>query len=80
MREPRAQAQAPESEGLDRRGGEVARDTPGEVWALDFPLETITDDRLLKLPDIVDEHTREALAILAGRRIDADELVATLDG
>jgi putative transposase len=33
----------------------------------------------LKLCNIVDEHTREALAMRVGRRCDADELTAILD-
>jgi putative transposase len=52
---------------------------PDEVWALDFQFDATTDGRVLKLLHVVDEHTREALAIEVARRIDADQLVATLD-
>jgi putative transposase len=34
----------------------------------------------LKLVNIVDEHTREALAMRVGRRCSADDLVTVLDG
>ena len=37
------------------------------------------DGRVLKLLNIVDEHTREALAVVAARRINADATAATLD-
>lgn len=49
------------------------------VWALDFQFDVTADGRVLKLLNIVDEHTREALAILVQRSIDADATVAALD-
>ena len=52
---------------------------PDQVWALDFQFDTTSDGRLLKLLHIVDEHTREALAIQVERRIDADHTVGVLD-
>ena len=36
---------------------------PNHVWALDFQFDTTVDGRTLKLLHVVDEHTREALAI-----------------
>ena len=59
--------------------GRLRASRPDEVWALDFQFDATTDGRVLKLLHIVDEHTREALAIEVGRSIDADQLVATLD-
>jgi putative transposase len=50
-----------------------------QVWALDFQFDQTADGRMLKLLNVVDEHTREALAIVAKRRIGADATVATLD-
>ena len=47
------------------------------VWALDFQFDQTADGRVLKL--LVDEHTREALAVVAARRINADATAATLD-
>lgn len=52
---------------------------PNHVWALDFQFDETADHRLLKLLNIVDEYTREALAIEVRRRIDADVTVAVLD-
>ena len=52
---------------------------PDHVWALDFQFDTTTDGRVLKLLHVVDEHTREALAVQVERRIDADHTVRVLD-
>ena len=52
---------------------------PNHVWALDFQFDQTADGRVLKLLNIVDEHTREALATVAARRINADATAATLD-
>jgi putative transposase len=52
---------------------------PDHVWALDFQFDQTADGRILKLLHIVDEFTREALAIECRRRIDADHTVATLE-
>ena len=52
---------------------------PGEVWALDFQFDSTTDGRQFKLLHVVDEHTREALAIVVDRSIDADGVVAALE-
>jgi putative transposase len=52
---------------------------PDHVWALDFQFDQTADGRILKLLHVVDEFTREALAIECRRRIDADHTVAVLD-
>jgi putative transposase len=52
---------------------------PDHVWALDFQFDLTADGRIVKLLHVVDEFTREALAIECHRRIDADKTVATLD-
>jgi putative transposase len=49
------------------------------VWAIDFQFDQTADGRILKLLHVVDEFTREALAIECRRRIDADKAVAVLD-
>jgi putative transposase len=49
------------------------------VWALDYQFDQTTDGRILKLLNVVDEHTREALTIEVNRRIDADTTVKVLD-
>ena len=53
---------------------------PNHVWALDFQFDQTADGRVLKLLNIVDEHTREALAIVVARSITADATTSTLEG
>jgi putative transposase len=52
---------------------------PDHVWALDYQFDQTQDGKRLKLLNVVDEHTREALTITVDRRIDADATVAVLD-
>jgi len=52
---------------------------PNEVWALDYQFDQTADGRILKLLHVVDEHTREALAVRCERRIDSDATVAVLE-
>ncbi len=56
-----------------------ARKPPRPPVALDFQHDATTDGRELKFLDVVDEFTREALAIEVDRTIDADETVAVLE-
>jgi putative transposase len=58
----------------------LAAEHPNHVWALDYQFDQTRDGRILKLLNIVDEHTREALTIAVDRRIDADTTVSVLDG
>jgi putative transposase len=60
-------------------GERLRAERPNHVWALDFQFDTTTDGRTLKLLHVVDEHTREALAIRVARSIDADHTVRVLD-
>jgi putative transposase len=57
----------------------LAAEHPDHVWALDYEFDQTTDGRTLKLLNVVDEHTRGALAIAVDRRIDADATVKVLD-
>ena len=61
------------------RADRLRADAPDHVWALDFQFDVTADGRIVKLLHVVDEFTREALAIECHRRIDADKTVATLD-
>ncbi len=49
------------------------------MWAIDFQFDTTADGRQIKLTNVVDEFTREALAMRVGRCCDADGLIAVLD-
>ena len=48
------------------------------VWACDFVSEKTHDGRALKLLTVVDEYTRECLAIVVARRITSHEVLMTL--
>jgi putative transposase len=58
----------------------LAAEHPDHVWALDYEFDQTEDGRRLKLLNVVDEYTREALAIQVERRIDADATVSVLEG
>jgi putative transposase len=57
----------------------LAAEHPNQVWALDYQFDQTQDGRRLKLLNVVDEHTREALTIEVDRRIDADATMKVLD-
>jgi len=52
---------------------------PNVVWAMDFQFDQTADGRTLKLLNVIDEYTRESLAIVVERAIDADGVVACLE-
>ncbi len=52
---------------------------PNVLWALDFQFDTLADGRTIKMLNVIDEFTRECLAIEVDRTIDADRVVAVLD-
>jgi putative transposase len=52
---------------------------PNHVWAFDFQFDQTADGRALKLLNVVDEFTREALEMLVERSIDADKAVSVLE-
>ncbi len=69
-----------------RRLGESTEDAdrlraerPNHVWALDFQADQTADGRQLRLLNVVDEFTREALAVECERSITAEATVATLE-
>ena len=49
------------------------------MWAIDFQWDQTADGHNLKLLRVVDEFTREALAIECERQIDADQTVSVLE-
>ena len=52
---------------------------PGHVWAFDFQFDQTADGKALKLLNVVDEFTREALVMHTARSISADQTVAVLE-
>ena len=62
-------------------GEQVRRaERPNHVWAVDFQFDATADGRMLKITNLVDEFTREALAGRVGRSCTADDLVGILEG
>jgi putative transposase len=53
---------------------------PNQVWALDYQHDQTADGRVIRLLNVVDEFTREALKMLVERSIDADRTVGVLEG
>jgi putative transposase len=60
-------------------GDRLRAERPDHVWAFDFQFDVTDDGRAVKLLYVVDEFTREALAMEAERRIDGDRVVNVLD-
>ncbi len=60
-------------------GDRLRAERPDHVWAFDFQFDVTDDGRAVKLLYVVDEFTREALAMEAERRIDGDQVVDVLD-
>jgi putative transposase len=52
---------------------------PNHVWAFDFQFDQTADGKAIKLLNVVDEFTREALIMHAARSITADQTVAVLE-
>jgi len=53
-------------------------ETPNHVWAYDFMTDRTHDGRTFRLLTVLDEFTRECLAIVVGRKLTADDVLATL--
>ncbi|MGH2968382.1 MAG: IS3 family transposase [Solirubrobacteraceae bacterium] len=51
---------------------------PNQLWALDFQYDQTADGRMLRLLNVVDEFTREALVMQVDRSITAGQTVAAL--
>ena len=63
-----------------RTPGSVTATRPDQVWALDYVFDATADGRPIKILNLTDEYTREALACLAARSINADQTVDVLEG
>ena len=65
--------------GIGVAVGAMSPIRPNVIWAMDFQFDTTADGRTLKMLNVIDEFTREALAIEVDRAIDADGVVDVLD-
>ncbi len=52
---------------------------PNVVWAMDFQFDQTADGPHLKLLNVIDEYSRQCLAIDVDRSINADDVVRCLD-
>lgn len=64
--------------GIGTHVGAMSPICPNTLWALDFQFDSTIDGRQVKLLNIIDEYTRECLAIVVEHSIDAERVVATL--
>jgi putative transposase len=65
--------------GLGVLIGQMCPIAPNVVWAADFQFDQTANGKTLKILNVIDEFTREALATEVDRSIDADHVVAILD-
>jgi putative transposase len=65
--------------GIGQAVGAMCPIRPNVVWAMDFQFDQTRDGRMLKILNVIDEFTREALATEVDRSIDADGVVRCLD-
>lgn len=65
--------------GIGAHVGAMSLIAPDALWAMDFQFDHTIDHRQVKLLNIIDEYTRQALAIHVDHSIDADQVVAVLD-
>jgi putative transposase len=60
------------------REGFEATTRANERWAMDFVHDTLSDGRTLRILTVVDVHTRECVALRAGRAFRGADVVASL--
>jgi transposase InsO family protein len=51
---------------------------PGHVWAYDFVQDRTHDGRRFRMLTVIDEYTRECLAIVVARRLTSDDVLQVL--
>ena len=51
---------------------------PNHVWSYDFMIDRTHDGRAIKMLTVIDEYTREALAIIVARKITSDDVLDCL--
>jgi len=77
----RVPAKQPKRGRLWQAGGSILRlraEYPNHVWAYDFVFDRTADGRKLRMLTVVDEYTRECLAIEVARRLTSQEVLAVL--
>ena len=77
----RVPAKQPKRGRLYLADGSIVRlraEHPNHVWAYDFVLDRTADGRKLRMLTVVDEYTRECLAIEVARRLRSQDVLAVL--
>lgn len=77
----RVPAKQPKRGRLWQADGSILRlraEHPNHVWAYDFVFDRTADGRKLRMLTVVDEYTRECLAIEVARRLTSQEVLAVL--
>lgn len=75
-----AEAEPGQGDAEGSRGGRMAApQRPNHAWALVFQFDETAARRCLKLLNVIDEHTREALAIRVDHSLDADGAVEAVE-
>lgn len=65
--------------GIGAAVGAMCPIRPNVIWAMGFQFDTTADGRTIKMLNVIDEFTREALAIHVDRAINVDGVVDVLD-
>ncbi len=65
--------------GIGTHVGSLCPIAPNVVWAMDFQFDHTIDGRQVKLLNVIDEYTREAISITVEHNIGADDVVAVLE-
>jgi putative transposase len=65
--------------GVGTHVGAMSPIAPNALWAMDFQFDHTIDGHQVKLLNVIDEYTREAIAVVVDRSIDAEHVVAVLD-
>jgi len=60
--------------------GERREESPNYVWAYDFVADRTHEGKAYRKLAVIDEFTRECLAIVVGRRINSHDVLYTLAG
>ena len=74
-------AKQPKRKRLWLNDGSCVRHRPeykNHVWSYNFVMSRSHDGRMIKMLTIMDEYTRECLAIVADRRLSSEDVLSTL--
>jgi transposase InsO family protein len=65
--------------GIRAAVGAMSPMSPNVIWAMDFQFDTTDHGRTIKMLNIIDKFTRQALTVHVDRAINADRVVDVLD-